>query len=308
VRRGRLCRRSRAPHRGREKRTHHDPSQQRNDGYGVIAKLRDDRPHQDENITEPLLPETANCRECRAKDKARSGAAWTWPEPLISALRKMKLRGRQRQAERHVARGPRHGAQRRWGDHGSARSDVFRLVRCEDLTVSEIHTPRLRLIPGTVELFDAELRQPARLARLLGVAEVGEWPPDGSDYDRDAVELFRSQLITDPNLEGWNSYYVCYTDALVGNGGYFGPPADGVTEIGYAVCRPWRCWGIASEVVGALIDRASALGLKRLVARTRPENVASITVLARNGFHEEISDQNDQLLFVRSLAEPAPSG
>jgi RimJ/RimL family protein N-acetyltransferase len=115
--------------------------------------------------------------------------------------------------------------------------------------VGELHTPRLRLIPGTVELFDADLDQPALLARLLGIAEVAEWPPADSDYDRGAVELFRSQLIADPNLEGWNSYYVCTSDALVGCGGYLGPPADGAAEIGYAVCRPWRSRGIASEVV-----------------------------------------------------------
>jgi [ribosomal protein S5]-alanine N-acetyltransferase len=178
---------------------------------------------------------------------------------------------------------------------------------CKDLTVGELHTQRLRLVPGTVELFDADLHQPGRLPRLLGVAKVAEWPPDESDYDRDAVELFRSQLIADPILEGWNSYYVCTGDTLVGCGGYFGPPAGGTAEIGYAVCRPWRGRGIGSEVVGALIDRALALGVKRLIAHTRSENVASITVLLRNGFREDPSDQNHQLLFVRKLSEPTRS-
>jgi ribosomal-protein-alanine N-acetyltransferase len=174
--------------------------------------------------------------------------------------------------------------------------------------VRELHTPRLRLIPGTVELFDADLDQPARLAGLLGVAGVAEWPPADSDYDRSAVELFRSQLIANPHLEGWNSYYVCTADALVGCGGYFGPPADGAAEIGYAVCAPWRGCGIASEVVGALIARAVASGVNRLIAHTRPENVASIRVLLRNGFREHRSDQHGQLLFVHSLAEPLQPG
>jgi RimJ/RimL family protein N-acetyltransferase len=174
--------------------------------------------------------------------------------------------------------------------------------------VRELHTRRLRLIPGTVALFDADLDQPARLTRLLGVSEVAEWPPADSDYDCGAVELFRSQLSTDPGLEGWNSYYVCMGDALVGCGGYFGPPTDGTAEIGYAVCRPWRGRGIASEVVGALIERALSSGVDRLIAHTRPDNAASRTVLLRNGFLEDLSDQNEQVRFVRSLAEPIQAG
>jgi len=39
--------------------------------------------------------------------------------------------------------------------------------------VPELHTTRLRLVPGTVELFDADPDEPDRLAALLGVAELG---------------------------------------------------------------------------------------------------------------------------------------
>jgi RimJ/RimL family protein N-acetyltransferase len=168
--------------------------------------------------------------------------------------------------------------------------------------VSALRTRRLRLVPATVELLDAELEHPGLLAPLLGVADVVEWPPAGSDYDRDAVELFRSQLLADPAAEGWNSYYVCWGDALVGNGGYFGPPTEGEAEIGYAVCLAWRARGIASEVVAALIERASAFGLARLVAQTLPDNAASIAVLMRNGFEEVATSDGDQRRFVRSLA------
>jgi RimJ/RimL family protein N-acetyltransferase len=94
-------------------------------------------------------------------------------------------------------------------------------------------------------------------------------------------------------------------EELVGNGGYFGPPTDSVTEIGYAVCRPWRGRGIASELVGALIDRARTSGVTRLIAHARPENHASIKVLTRNGFRENTSDRSDQLLFIRRLRKPS---
>jgi RimJ/RimL family protein N-acetyltransferase len=167
--------------------------------------------------------------------------------------------------------------------------------------VPELHTTRLRLVPGTVGLFDADLAEPDRLAALLGVTELSDWPPTGSDYDRDAIEVFRAQLLADPRLVGWNSYYACWGDALVGCGGYFGPPAAGAVEIGYAIGRPWRRLGLASELVGALLDRASSCGVERVVAHTRPDNAASKAVLAGNGFLEVVSDQSDHLRFEREL-------
>lgn len=173
----------------------------------------------------------------------------------------------------------------------------------------EFHTTRLRLVPGTVELFDADPDEPEHLAALLGVADLSDWPPSGSDYDREAIEAFRAQLLADPGLVGWNSYYACWGDALVGCGGYFGPPAAGAVEIGYAIGLPWRRQGLASELVGALIERAASCGVERVVAHTRPDNAASMAVLAGNRFVEVPPDQPDQLRFERQLtsAGPVPS-
>jgi RimJ/RimL family protein N-acetyltransferase len=165
----------------------------------------------------------------------------------------------------------------------------------------ELHTARLRLVPGTVELFDADPDEPDRLAALLGVSDLSDWPPSGSDYDRDAIEVFRAQLLADPALVGWNSYYACWGEALVGCGGYFGPPAAGVVEIGYAIGRLWRRQGLASELVGALVARAASCGVERVVAHTRPDNAASMAVLAGNGFVEVPPDQPDHLRFEREL-------
>ena len=166
----------------------------------------------------------------------------------------------------------------------------------------ELQTTRLRLVPGTVELFDADPDEPDRLAALLGVADLSDWPPSGSDYDREAIETFRAQLVADPALVGWNSYYACWGEALVGCGGYFGPPAAGAVEIGYAIGRPWRRQGLASELVGALVARAVSCGVGRIVAHTRPDNAASMAVLAGNGFVAVPPDQPDLLRFEREVA------
>jgi len=173
----------------------------------------------------------------------------------------------------------------------------------------ELRTTRLRLVPGTVELFDADPDEPDRLASLLHVTDLSDWPPGGSGYDRDAIEVFRAQLLADPARVGWNSYYACWGDALVGCGGYFGPPASGAVEIGYAIGRPWRRQGLASELVGALVARAEACGVERVVAHTRADNAASMAVLAGNGFVEVAPDQPDHLRFERQLTprEAVPS-
>ena len=172
----------------------------------------------------------------------------------------------------------------------------------------ELRTTRLRLVPGTVELFDADPDEPDRLAALLGVTDLSDWPPSGSDYDRDAIEVFRAQLVADPTLVGWNSYYACWGATLVGCGGYFGPPTAGAVEIGYAIGVPWRRQGLASELVEALIERASSCRVERVVAHTRPDNVASKAVLVANRFVEVTLDQPDHLRFERQLtpARPAP--
>ena len=132
----------------------------------------------------------------------------------------------------------------------------------------ELHTTRTPARPGHRR---ALRRRPGRaaesLAALLGVADLSDWPPSSSAYDREAIEAFRAQLLADPGLVGWNSYYACWGDALVGCGGYFGPPAAGAVEIGYAIGRPWRRQGLASELVGALV---AAGGVVRRRAGRRP--------------------------------------
>jgi crotonobetainyl-CoA:carnitine CoA-transferase CaiB-like acyl-CoA transferase len=142
---------------------------------------------------------------------------------------------------------------------------------------------------------------PPRLAPVCGLGEHSRAILEELGYDRDAIEVFRSQLLADPALVGWNSYYACWGDALVGCGGYFGPPAAGAVEIGYAIGRPWRRQGLASELVGALVVRAAACGVERVVAHTRPDNAASMSVLAGNGFVEAAPDQPDHLRFELQL-------
>ncbi|MGH3579118.1 MAG: GNAT family N-acetyltransferase [Mycobacterium sp.] len=85
--------------------------------------------------------------------------------------------------------------------------------------------------------------------------------------------------------EEWGSHLFFDDDgALCGVGGWKGPPSDGVVELGYAVApeRPGK--GIATAVVRELLARASAAGVRCVIAHTLPEPSPSTGVLSRCGF------------------------
>ena len=145
--------------------------------------------------------------------------------------------------------------------------------------------PEVRLVPGSLALFDADqVGDHVALAGLLGVAPLVEWPPVGGEHDADAVAFFRGALAADPSASEWLAFYVCVDGALVGSAGFMGPPVGGTTEIGYSICQSHRRRGIATAAVGALVRRARAAGATRLSARVEPGNGGSIEVLTRNGF------------------------
>lgn len=82
----------------------------------------------------------------------------------------------------------------------------------------------------------------------------------------------------------WLTHLLLERDAVIGMGGFTGPPRDGEVEIGYRVAPAHRGRGIATTAVGTWVARARAAGLARVVARTHPGPGASATVLGRSGF------------------------
>jgi len=72
--------------------------------------------------------------------------------------------------------------------------------------------------------------------------------------------------------------------ALVGNGGWKGPPERGAAELGYAVAPARQRRGIATAVVRELVERGRRAGLRVVVAHTLAEENASTKVLTRCGF------------------------
>jgi RimJ/RimL family protein N-acetyltransferase len=119
----------------------------------------------------------------------------------------------------------------------------------------------VKLRPVTASTLQAELAGGREeLAGALGV-EVGEWPPDGGQWDRAAVEFFRQRL-AEGSTQPWGPAYVLADHRLVGAAAFFWPPDDErEVEIGYSVCRVERRRGVATAAVAELCDLASAGGM-----------------------------------------------
>lgn len=153
-----------------------------------------------------------------------------------------------------------------------------------------LRTQRLDVVASTLEHVAAELESPTALGPLLGISVPPGWPP--GDYDRHALEFFRSRLEAGGSgVVGWYGWYAITRDAqgvresLVAAAGYLGPPAGGTVEIGYSVLPTARRQGYAKEIVAALV--AHALGdpsVRQVVAHTPGDNVGSIRVLLACGF------------------------
>jgi len=154
-------------------------------------------------------------------------------------------------------------------------------------------TERLRLVPATIALCDAEVRGTTFVARTLGATAPESWPPPV--FEPDDVARVRQQLVADPTAGRWTLYYVLRhpesgtaLPALIGIAGYVAPPTrDGLVEIGYAIVPQHQRQGFATEAVDALLDHAFAdANVRVVVATTYAALHSSIRVLHKTGFIE----------------------
>lgn len=93
----------------------------------------------------------------------------------------------------------------------------------------------------------------------------------------------------------WGPHLFFDDGALAGNGGWKGPPAEGMAELGYAVAPSRQRREIATAVVRELVERARRAGLRAVTAHTLAEENAAAKVLQRCGFTRtaELIDPDD---------------
>jgi [ribosomal protein S5]-alanine N-acetyltransferase len=173
------------------------------------------------------------------------------------------------------------------------------------LDMKSIVTPRLRLVPTTVDLIQLEMENLPRFFGHLGVESISDWP---SDNLASVLPFFFDQLTSKPSLDGWLSWYwILDTPAtcqLVGGGGFKGAPAEGWVEIGYETRAAFRRTGIATEAVSAQVTWALRQpGVAHGIAETHRDNASSIGVLKKLNFvHVGVGSEADLLKFERQDA------
>ena len=168
-----------------------------------------------------------------------------------------------------------------------------------------IKTARMTLVPATAALARAEIGDRPAFAALLNSGVPAAWPPETL---ADALAFFLQQLEADPERAGWLTWYGVADGAgggppvLVASGGFFGPPQEGVVEIGYAVLPEFQRKGYGAEVAGALTEWALAqAGMRRVVANVVADNAPSVRLLHRLGFLEMgASDEPGHIRFEKA--------
>jgi hypothetical protein len=145
----------------------------------------------------------------------------------------------------------------------------------------------VRTLPMTPESWVAWHSGPADLSVALGVPIAdGALPPPSIIAD------CMPSLAARRNLLGvWG-----IADGVLAGSAMFKFPHDaGIVELGYGVAPTHESLGIATAMVGAMIEIAGDL---RVFAHTLPENLASQRVLEKNGFEfsRMVNDPDDGLV------------
>lgn len=161
-----------------------------------------------------------------------------------------------------------------------------------------VETRLARLVPVTWD--EAQ-------AMLAGSRRSGWAPGYPREDDLDAV-----RGMTAGGPDAWTPRHVVRrSDGLaVGSIGCFGPPVDGVVEVGYGLVESARGGGLMTDVLSGMVRSLEAAGL-RVVAHTLPDNVPSHRVLGRLGFvreDEAPGGATDEWLWVRRSGAGAVVG
>jgi RimJ/RimL family protein N-acetyltransferase len=151
--------------------------------------------------------------------------------------------------------------------------------------------PQVRLEPIRLDWAEALSEGDAVFSARFGISVEPDWAgfPEAIGF---LLRAARAGVV-----DGWGPRLFFDADhALVGNGGWKGPPDDhGYVELGYAVAPSRQRRGIATSAVRELLTEARGNGASVVVAHTLATPNASTRVLERCGFSKvgEVIDPDE---------------
>jgi ribosomal-protein-alanine N-acetyltransferase len=149
----------------------------------------------------------------------------------------------------------------------------------------------MRLLPATIQHLVALQSDRKAFGRLIGSPVPEGWPefPESIGFTLD-------RLREHPDEGDWWMHFFVSGEALVGSGGFVGPPQDGVVEIGYELAPAFRGHGLGTAAARALVEKARATGaVTKVIANTLAHDNPSTGVLRRLEFQwaRELVDPED---------------
>ncbi len=146
------------------------------------------------------------------------------------------------------------------------------------------------LVRADLSLLDAAIAGDDELASALGHDVVAGWVTFAG-----ALRSTRDALAADPQVAAWGTRFFVAGDppALVGWGGFKGPPKQGVVELGYEIAESQWGRGLATDAVQAMLTEAFAdETVTSVIAHTLAQPNASNHVLEKSGFRydAEVAD------------------
>jgi RimJ/RimL family protein N-acetyltransferase len=155
------------------------------------------------------------------------------------------------------------------------------------------------LVPLNAQMRKTFQRSRAEFSQSLKLDLPEGWPE------------FPEAFGTDAPQEGppWTGYLFLANGALVGNGGFVGPPdQEGAVEIGYEIAPDYRNQGHATRAVRQLIELAFRSGASRIIAHSLALPNASNAVMTKAGMRLIATCSHPEVGLTWRYAIEAPSG
>lgn len=171
-----------------------------------------------------------------------------------------------------------------------------------------LETPRLLLVPQTLEVIETRLERDTFSLEIAGVGKVSFT----SEFPGDALGRYagmRDFLINGGVMSPGGVVIERSSCTAIGELGCKGEPVDGVVDIGYGFNPSAWNRGYATEIVTAFSDwLLEQAGIHAVTADTAVTNPASGRVLEKAGFVQVgtgFDEEDGDLLLWRKLRESA---